>query len=301
VTPGPGEPATTVAPLFDAAIVRWSALLLRHLSSLVDFEHGRKTGEEQRSLAWDLLSRHRRSRSSIVAEGGAAVNPRRSPLLAILLLAAACSTADYQSPRFAERAAHHQVIAVLPFEVVLTGEPPAGLSAAQIASIEEAESVAFQHAYYHRLLRQASVHRRHPIRVEIQPAETTNRLLDAAGISARQSWGMTAKSLARVLRVDAVISTTVEKTRYLSDAESFGADLAMNVVNEATEGRLGAFLPWGMTTTHDIWAGCELLDGLDGAVLWQTDLARATDWSLPANQVIEGFTEELARLFPYRG
>jgi hypothetical protein len=226
---------------------------------------------------------------------------QRASLFAILLVAAACSTANYQSQQFAERARHHQVIAVLPFEMVLAGDPPRNLTAEQIALIEEAESVAFQEAYYYRLLHQASVHRKHPIRIEIQPVETTNRLLAEAGISVRDSWAMSAKSLARVLRVDAVVSTSVQKTRYLSDGESFGVDLGLQVISEVTEGRLAPFLPWGLVKTNDIWANCELIDSIDGAVLWQTDLAQATDWRYPANQVIAGFTEELAKKFPYRG
>ena len=226
---------------------------------------------------------------------------RHIPLATMLLSAAACSTANYQSPQFTERARHHQIIAVLPFEMVLTGDPPRDLTAPQIAQIEEAESVAFQEAYYYRLLHQASVHRKHPIWIEIQPPETTNRLLDEAGIGVRESWGMSAKSLARVLRVDAVISTSVQKTRYLSDGESFGVDLGLTVVNEISEGRLASVLPWGLVKTHDIWANCELIDSVDGVVIWQTDLAQATDWQYPANQVIAGFTEELAKKFPYRG
>lgn len=225
----------------------------------------------------------------------------RISVVAMLLVAAACSTVNYQSPEFAERARHHQIIAVLPFEMVLTGDPPRNLTAQQIARIEESESAAFQEAYYYHLLHQASVHRKHPIRIEIQPVETTNRLLAEAGIGIRESWGMSAKSLARVLRVDAVISTSVHKTRYLSGGESFGVDLGLQIVNEVTEGRLAPFLPWGLVKTHDIWANCELIDSLDGAVLWQTELAQATDWRYPANQVIAGFTEELAKKFPYRG
>jgi len=225
----------------------------------------------------------------------------RIPLVAMLLFGAGCSTVNYENPQFAERAQHHQVIAVLPFEMVLTGDPPANLTTRQIAQIEEAESVAFQEAYYYRLLHQASVHRKHPIRIDIQPVETTNRLLAAAGIGVRESWGMSAKELSRVLRVDAVISTSVQKTRYLSDGESFGVDLGLQVVNEVTEGRLAPILPWGLVKTHDIWANCELIDSLDGAVMWQTDFTQATDWQYPANQVIAGFTEELAKKFPYRG
>jgi len=226
---------------------------------------------------------------------------RRIHLATVLLFAAACSTVNYESPQFVERASHHQIIAVLSFEMVLVGDPPGNLTAQQIAQIEEAESVAFQEAYYYRLLNQASVHRKHPIRIEIQPVETTNRLLAAAGIGIRESWGMSAKSLASVLRVDAVISTSVQKTRYLSDGESFGVDLGLQVVNEVTEGALAPILPWGLTKTHDIWANCELIDATDGAVLWQTDFAQATDWQYPANQVIANFTEELAKKFPYRG
>ena len=218
-----------------------------------------------------------------------------------LLLATGCATANYESPQFAERAQRHQVIAVLPFEMVFTGNPPADLTPAHIALIEEAESVAFQEAYYHRLLHQASVHRRHPILIDIQPVGETNRLLAAAGIGARESWGMSAKSLARVLRVDAVISTSVRKTRYLSDGESFGIDLGLQVASEVSQGRLAPFLPWGLVKTNDIWANCELIDSLDGMVIWQTDLARAADWTYPAGQVIADFTFELAKLFPYRG
>jgi hypothetical protein len=220
---------------------------------------------------------------------------------AVLAVIAACSTANYQSPQFAERARHHQIIAVLPFEMVLTGDTPEDLTAQQIVEIEEAESVAFQEAYYYRLLHQASVHRKHPIRIEIQPVETTNRLLAEAGIGVRESWTMSAKSVASILSVDAVISTSVRKTRYLSAGESFGVDFGLNVFNEVTEGKLASLLPWGLVTSDEIRANCELIDALDGAVIWQIDLAQATDWRCPANQVVAGFTEELAKKFPYRG
>jgi hypothetical protein len=226
---------------------------------------------------------------------------QKFPLIVMLMVAAACSTVNYQSPQFAERAQRHQVIAVLPFEMVLAGDPPKNLTPRQIAQIEEAESLAFQEAYYYRLLNQASAHRKHPIRIDIQPVETTNRLLADAGIGVRESWGMSAKAIAQVLRVDAVISTSVQKTRYLSDGESFGIDIGLNVANEITEGRIAPFLPWGLVKTHDIWANCELIDALDGALLWQTDLAQATNWQVPANEVISGFTHELAKKFPYRG
>jgi len=222
-------------------------------------------------------------------------------LPAALLLTAACSTANYNSPQFAERAQHHRIIAVLPFEMLFAGDPPKNLTAQQIAQIEEAESVAFQRSYYSRLLNQASARKKHPIGIEIQSVDTTNQRLAAAGIGIRDSWGMSAKALSRVLRVDAVISTSVRKTRHISNGESFGVDLGLSAVNEATEGRLASILPWGMAVTFDIWAASELLDSLDGSVLWQIEVSEATDWRVPANQVIDEFTRKLAKNFPYRG
>ena len=227
---------------------------------------------------------------------------RSTLTLAALLFATACSsTANYQSPQLEERAQQHQVVAVLPFTMVFTGKTPKDLTPDQIASIEEAESVAFQAAYYHWLLQQASVHRKHPIRIEIQPAAETNRLLAEQGISVRDSWGMSAKSLARALRVDAVVSTSVTKNRYLSGVQSFAIESGFNIVNAISEGRLAPFLPWGLSTTHDIQAASELIDALDGIVLWADDLSVSTDWRAPANDVIAEFTKELAKKFPYRG
>jgi hypothetical protein len=224
----------------------------------------------------------------------------RSPLLASLLIVSACTTVDHESGEYSERTRHHQIIAVLPFEMVLAGDPPHDLTAEEIAQIEEAESTAFQEAYYHHLLHQASVGRKHPIWIEIQPVETTDRLLAEAGIGIRESWTMSAKSLARVLRVDAVVRTKVQKTRYLSGGESFGVDLGFQVISQLSEGWLASWLPWELTKTNEIFASCELIDSLDGWVIWRTEFEAATDWRAPANQVIAGFTEELAKTFPYR-
>ena len=44
-------------------------------------------------------------------------------------------------------------------------------------------------------------------------------------------------------------------------------DLGLQVVNDVTEGWLAPFLPWGLVKTHDIWANCELIDSVDGAVI----------------------------------
>lgn len=224
---------------------------------------------------------------------------RTLPLLLALL--AGCASVDYRSPAFEQRAAGHRSIAVLPFEMVFTGKAPRGLTAEQILAIEEAESVAFQRALYHRLLRRSSADRRRPILVRIQPAEQTGRLLAEHSIPIRESWAMTPDALADLLGVDAVVRTTVYKTRYLSDLASFGLEVAWDVLlHELSDGEI-QLLPVGMVKTHDIRAESAVLDGRDGQPLWQIAVERQADWTRGTDAVIDGITKRLARKFPYRG
>ncbi|MCP3961863.1 MAG: hypothetical protein GY719_28810 [bacterium] len=227
--------------------------------------------------------------------------PRLLPLLLpVLLLTVACTAVDYRSPRFTELTEGHRTVAVLPFEMVFSGKAPPGLTGPQIAHIEEGESLAFQTSLYLRLLNQAGKGR---IGIEIQPVEQTRRILGDHRIGVRESWGMETEDLARILGVDAVVRTRVEKTRYLSDLASFGIDVGAHVLEEILhdgDGDVHHGLPWGLTRTHDIFADGSLLSGRDGDLLWRVAVYRETDWSRPANDVIEGLTKKLARKFPYQ-
>ncbi len=224
----------------------------------------------------------------------------RTLAVAALLVATACTTVDYTSRSFPERSADHQIVAILPFEMVFAGKAPAELTEEQVASIEEGESLTFQTALYHSMLNRSSAGRKHPILIEIQPVDVTNRTLERYGIGIRESWSIPAEELARILGVDAVVRTTVQKTRYLTDLESFGIDLGSAVLIEVSEGRLAGVVPYAAITTVDIWADSTLIDGSDGGVLWKVALERATDWRAPANDVVLGITRMLAKKFPYR-
>ena len=221
--------------------------------------------------------------------------------IAVVIASAACTTVDYTSQDFSAKTVEHQLIAILPFEMVLTGRTPKEITPQQVTVIEEAESLAFQTALYHSMLNRASADRKRPILVEIQPVETTNLILERHGIPLREAWSMPAQGLANILGVDAVVRTTVQKTRYLSDLESFGIDLGTAALWEATDGRLAWIAPLipGVTTV-DIWADSTRVDGRDGEVLWKVALQRSTDWTRPADDVVVGITRKLARKFPYR-
>ena len=222
-----------------------------------------------------------------------------APIAAALL--AACTAVHYESPRLAGRAPDRETIAVLPFEMVFAGRLPADLGPEQIRAIETGESLAFQSALYDQLLDKSSARRSHPILVRIQPVETTNRLLDDAGIALRETWEMPAERLAETLGVDAVLKTRVEKTRYMSELASWGTEVGLHVLHEAGEGRIDWLIPPGLTRTDDIFADSTLVSCEDGDLLWKVAVHRATDWRRPANDVVAGITRKLAKKFPYRG
>lgn len=221
-------------------------------------------------------------------------------LTATLFLLAACTTVDYESPRFQEKSHGHRTVAVLPFAMVFTGQAPRGFSAEQLTEIEELESLAFQAALYDSFLNRASVRTRGRYRVEIQPVTITNRILADRGIGLRRSWTMSPEELARLLGVDAVVRSTAHKARYLSDLASFGVEVGLDVLHEATAGAADPLLPPGLTKTYDVYVECVLVNGDDGDLLWKVAVHRATDWRRSANDVVVGVTRKLARKFPYR-
>ena len=219
----------------------------------------------------------------------------------VLLLSFACTAVDYESPRFRDLTLGHRTVAVLPFEMVFQGRAPAGLTASQIRAIEEGESMAFQTSLYFRLLDRVG---KGKVGVEVQPVEVTNRILADHHIGVRESWEMPTEALARTLGVDALVRTRVEKTRYISDLASYGIDVgshvAAEILHHATDGDVHLPIPYGLSKTHDIFADGALLSGRDGGLLWRVAVYRETDWTRPANDVIEGLTRKLARRFPYR-
>lgn len=222
-------------------------------------------------------------------------------LFAAAVVLAGCTAVHYESPQLAQRQPARDTIAVLPFEMVFTGKAPADVGADQILAIEEAESLAFQYAFYNRLLDRSSVTRKRPILVHLQPLDTTNRILREHDIAVRESWHLPPAELAEILAVDAVIRTRVVKERYLSDLASYGTEVGLEVLHRAAEGKTDWLIPPGLTRTHDIHVDSELVGCAEGDLLWKVEVHRATDWRRPANDVIVGLTKKLSKKFPYRG
>jgi len=220
-------------------------------------------------------------------------------IICVAIIAQSCGSGKFLAPDFSTKTKTHKIIAVIPVQTVLSGNQPKKLTPDQVKQIEEAESQAFQASLYNCLLAKSGSGKK-KIYITIQTIEKTNSILDSNGITLRDAWTKSPEQLAKILGVDAVVKTKVEKTRYMSDLASYGISLGQDVLLILTDGALWPFIPGGTAKTNDINADCSLLNGVDGSLLWRVTVQTSTDWSTPANQIIDNLNRKFARNFPYR-
>jgi hypothetical protein len=225
-------------------------------------------------------------------------------LIAIMLfyLLASCSRPKYYtSASFEQKTSKHKLVAILPAEIVLTGNQPKNLTRADIEIIEEEESKAFMQSLYNSILEYANT-RKYYTRVNLQDFASTVKILGDNNITLRDSWNKNDEELARLLGVDAVVRMRIRKTRYMSDMASYGVDLAKRISYETgvfgAANRVGIPVPYISNRTNDINASCSLVS--NGETLWNDYYKGGANWNNPANQIIEGVTEIFGKHFPYK-
>jgi hypothetical protein len=205
----------------------------------------------------------------------------------------------YIAHDFNQRTANHRTIAIVPMEMIFTGNTPRNLSADDIRKIEEGESRAFMISMYNEILRSTKAGTK-PIRVSVQAVNNTLNILQGAGISIRDSWKMSSVQLAQILGVDAVVQGSITKKRYLSDLASFGIDLGTQIIDAITGGALGTNVPTEATRTNDIRASYTLSSAGDGTTLFSQAFEFEADWNTTAEEIITFTNRRFAKNFPYR-
>ncbi|HEX2606797.1 MAG TPA: hypothetical protein VHK91_05435 [Flavisolibacter sp.] len=215
----------------------------------------------------------------------------------VLLLTTSCAHKYYTSSSFEQQTARHKSIAILPAEMVFTGNQPKNLSPEDIAAIEENESLAFQQSLYNGVLRNANT-RKYMTTVTIQDIRSTQDLLKENNISVRESWRKDDKELARLLGVDAVVRLRIQKKRYMSDLASFGVGIGRQILSQVAINNGNIFVPWVPDKTNDIFAACSIVS--NNQTLWNDNYKKETDWNTPSEQVIDRITDNFGKHFPYR-
>ena len=214
-------------------------------------------------------------------------------LLLALLFTAACNR-FYTNPDFLAKTKNHKTVAILPFQIMITGRLPKDLSPEVKRKIEEAESVAFQRSYYSQV-HVVGARGKRELTVTVQPVERTNQILKDNGISTLDSWDRDPQQLAQLLGVDAVIRSKAIKQRYLSDLESIGVQVGTNMLNVL----FGTGFWLGGGRTSDVEVSSSIIAAGTGENLFSGRDEVSVDWTRPANEAVEQINRRIARRFPY--
>lgn len=220
-------------------------------------------------------------------------------LAALIMLISSACTPTYQSRNFDSLTSHHQVVAVLPVEMVYTGMTPEGFSEDDMWEIEMAESQAFQMALHNEILR-STRNGRKSISVSLQDVKTTQALLQESGIALTDVEYHSPEKLAKILGVDAVVRATIQKNRIMSDLSSYGIEMGVRALGILTKQPTWPLLPGGVTHSKEINASYALVDGEHGETLWSVAFDVQADWRQHSNDIIDQVTRRGARKFPYR-
>ena len=217
-------------------------------------------------------------------------------LLIGIISFSSCAHKYYVSPSFEQQTRGHRTIAVLPAEMVFTGNLPKNASKEDIAAIEEKESTLFQQSLYKGILQYANT-KKHEITVDVQDISTTQRLMEDHNISIRDSWKADDRELAKILGVDAVVRMRIQKKRYMSDLASMGVGVAQQIISAiGTNNNVGTpFIP---NKTNDIFASCNVVS--NSKTLWNDNYEGSADWNTPSDAIIDNITEKFGKHFPYK-
>lgn len=219
-----------------------------------------------------------------------------STLVALVMLISFSSCHRYYtSSSFEEKTSKHKTIAILPPQVIVTGNLPKSVSISYIEELEVKESKLFQEALYNNVLKRGNT-KKYALDVMVQPYSNTLAALEKNGIGIRESWTMDDKELATALGVDAVVRTSIQKERFMSDLASAGIEAGRRVIDAVLK-QVGT-VPSTTNKTNDIRATCTIIS--NGEALWNDSYTKASDWNSPANEIIENITDNFAKHFPYK-
>ena len=178
----------------------------------------------------------------------------------------------YTASSFQEKVSNHKTIAILPPQIVITGNLPRSFSANQVAELEEKESLLFQEALYNYIFSRSHKGKR-KMQVTMQPYSNTLSALHKANISMRDTWRMSDNDLSVMLGVDAVVRTTIQKERLMSHTAAAGIETGKEILKAITKSETGSSIN---ARTNVIHGTCSIIS--NGETLWTNSYSCAIDY-----------------------
>jgi len=180
-------------------------------------------------------------------------------------------------------------VAIIPFEVIYTGNTPRGLTREDMAKIDREERLAFQNGLYRWV-----GHRWNKKPVAIQNISVTNAKLLEADINIYEIEKHNPQHIAIILGVDAVFVSSVIKHRYRSDEASMAIDIGTDLLRQSgvINGRPIS------SKTNDVRLSVSLVTRQDGSSIWRHSREGVANWDYPPAHSIDRVSRRTVRKLP---
>ncbi len=203
-------------------------------------------------------------------------------LLALAVVIASCGPTIYKASDFSDKTSSHKTVAILPADVSIQLRPNEmkNVTADQIKQMQEETGKNIQDKMYSWFLKRSD---KYKYTVSFQDISRTNALLSQANIGYADIATKTKDELARLLGVDAVISTRASMKKPMSE----GAALAVGIL-------LGA---WG--STNDVQTTISINEAKQGELVWKYDYNATGSVGSNTDRLVNALMRNASRKFPY--
>ncbi len=208
---------------------------------------------------------------------------KRLLLIALFpLLFIACGPKIYKSQEFTSVGSEHKIVAILPAVVSIQLRPNQAkkITADDIKKSELSTGYAVQEKMYGWFLRRND---KKSYTVKFQDVSRTNSLLKKLNINYEDLRTASKKELANLLNVDAVISTSIDMQKPMSE----GAAAALGVL-------VGV---WGATNKANITINIH--EHKKGDLMWKYDYQASGSVFNSTDQLVNALMRNATRKFPY--
>jgi hypothetical protein len=215
-------------------------------------------------------------------------------LLSITLLTS-CGNRVYNNQAFInQNNLNDKTVAILPVDVILTGNMPKNFSEEQKINQQNLESKYFQDMLYAEFLDKSMAKNKGKSGVNFINPNQVNSKLKTNGVATSSLKDKTYQDLSKTVDADMLILVSIKKNRLVSDAAALGIDIAGNVLNSIfrsnPNNNTGNNTQNSTTRTYDIALDLTLADGATGTVISKFSTIRQITWQTnPETEIRRNF------------